>query len=156
MLSSICYSGLLEMDRGSVKMQKCHKNKSINQSIRHAESIFLEINPVRVGFGPGKYRISNWKLSNWIKFYSIKTHNLVKPKRTVYRKSYSPLASQAALRGSSGVLAPRAFQALRRSGPVFPPLTESNLKSRRQPARQNLPQHRIRRAIAGPTTGRLA
>jgi hypothetical protein len=55
----MCDSGLLEMDRGSVKMQKSHKNKIQKSKFGHTVSVLLEINPVRVGFRPGKYRISN-------------------------------------------------------------------------------------------------
>jgi hypothetical protein len=53
------YSGLLDMSRGSVKVQKCHKNKIYKSKNQHAESTLSEINPVKVGFGPGKNRIFN-------------------------------------------------------------------------------------------------
>jgi hypothetical protein len=57
MVCLVCDAGLLKTNRRSVKMQKCHKNNIQKLKFENAESVLSEINPVRVGFCPGKYRI---------------------------------------------------------------------------------------------------
>jgi len=145
----MCGSGLLEMNRDSVKNTKSQKNQIQKSKFAHAVSVLCEYFYKSIRSGCDFVRINTeFPIKNHpieSSFKATKHINCLCPRVQYPQNPYSPLAPLAALRGS---IAP-AFG--RRSGPallVSPPLLEGNLKSTRQPARQNLPSHRIRHAVA--------
>ena len=145
----MCDSGLLEMNHGSVKMQKNKiikiksKNKNSGTLCQYFQkSIRSEWDFVRVNT---EFPIKNHPIES--------SFTAKKNTQKAYNQEYGIhkiLLGPRAASGTSGldsVLGPAL-----RAGPRArcPPLPEGNLKSRRQPARQNLLQHRIRHAAAGP------
>jgi hypothetical protein len=124
-------------------VQKFHKIKIRKSKFGFAKSILSDMNPV----GPGwvqvneEFPIKNHqtRIKKKTRFSAI----FIMPKRTVAQKSYSPLGPCGPFGARAAYSRRRAVWALRRSGPVFPPLPEGNLKTQTVICSANLPQHPI-------------